>query len=203
VAHLLGGDEISHEFPTKEVFSAVTVGINDGDRIGIVGRNGDGKSTLMKILTKQLVPDSGRITWRGNLQVGYLTQVDAIDSALSVAMAVVGDRPQYQWASDSKIRDVLKGLVADLDWDQSVGSLSGGQRRRVALAALLAGDYDVIALDEPTNHLDVDGVNWLAGHLNNRWGKNAVASWSSLTIAGFRCGLQLHLGGSRRQGGAL
>jgi ATPase subunit of ABC transporter with duplicated ATPase domains len=173
VAHLLGGDEISHEFPTKEVFSAVTVGINDGDRIGIVGRNGDGKSTLMKILTKQLVPDSGRITWRGNLQVGYLTQVDAIDSALSVAMAVVGDRPQYQWASDSKIRDVLKGLVADLDWDQSVGSLSGGQRRRVALAALLAGDYDVIALDEPTNHLDVDGVNWLAGHLNNRWGKNA------------------------------
>lgn len=173
MAHLLGGDEISHEFPTKEVFSAVTVGINDGDRIGIVGRNGDGKSTLMKILTKQLVPDSGRITWRGNLQVGYLTQVDAIDSALSVAMAVVGDRPQYQWASDSKIRDVLKGLVADLDWDQSVGSLSGGQRRRVALAALLAGDYDVIALDEPTNHLDVDGVNWLAGHLNNRWGKNA------------------------------
>ena len=173
MAHLLGGDEISHEFPTKEVFSAVTVGINDGDRIGIVGRNGDGKSTLMKILTKQLVPDSGRITWRGNLQVGYLTQVDAIDSALSVAMAVVGDRPQYQWASDSKIRDVLKGLVADLDWDQSVGSLSGGQRRRVALAALLAGDYDVIALDEPTNHLDVDGVNWLASHLNNRWGKNA------------------------------
>jgi ATPase subunit of ABC transporter with duplicated ATPase domains len=173
VAHLLGGDEISHEFPTKEVFSSVTVGLNEGDRIGIVGRNGDGKSTLMKILTRQLVPDSGRITWRGNLQVGYLTQVDAIDSNLSVAMAVVGDRPEYEWASDSKIRDVLKGLVADLDWDQTVGSLSGGQRRRVALAALLAGEYDVIALDEPTNHLDVDGVNWLAGHLNTRWGKNA------------------------------
>ena len=173
MAHLLGGDEISHEFPTKEVFNSVTVGLNEGDRIGIVGRNGDGKSTLMKILTKQLVPDEGRITWRGNLQVGYLTQVDSIDSNLSVAMAVVGDRPEHEWASDSKIRDVLKGLVSDLDWNQSVGSLSGGQRRRVALAALLAGEYDVIALDEPTNHLDVDGVNWLASHLNTRWGKNS------------------------------
>jgi ABC transport system ATP-binding/permease protein len=173
VAHLLGGDEISHEFPTKEVFSSVTVGLNEGDRIGIVGRNGDGKSTLMKILTKQLVPDSGRITWRGNLQVGVLTQVDEIDPETSVAMAVVGDRPEFEWASDAKIRDVLKGLVADLDWNQKVGSLSGGQRRRVALAALLAGEYDVIALDEPTNHLDVDGVAWLANHLNNRWGKNS------------------------------
>ena len=173
MAHLLGGDEISHEFPTKEVFNSVTVGLNEGDRIGIVGRNGDGKSTLMKILTKQLVPDVGRITWRGNLQVGVLTQVDEIDPNLSVAMAVVGDRPQFEWASDPKIRDVLKGLVADLDWDQSVGSLSGGQRRRVALAALLAGEYDVIALDEPTNHLDVDGVAWLANHLNTRWGKNS------------------------------
>ena len=76
MAHLLGGDEITHEFPTKEVFNSVTVGLNEGDRIGIVGRNGDGKSTLMKILTKQLVPDVGRITWRGNLQVGVLTQVD-------------------------------------------------------------------------------------------------------------------------------
>ena len=173
MAHLLGGDEISHEFPTKEVFNSVTVGLNEGDRIGIVGRNGDGKSTLMKILTKQLVPDVGRITWRGNLQVGVLTQVDEIDPNLSVAMAVVGDRPQFEWASDPKIRDVLKGLVADLDWEQSVGSLSGGQRRRVALAALLAGEYDVIALDEPTNHLDVDGVAWLANHLNTRWGKNS------------------------------
>ncbi len=173
MAHLMGGDEISHEFPTKEVFNSVTVGLNEGDRIGIVGRNGDGKSTLMKILTKQLIPDVGRITWRGNLQVGVLTQVDAIDSELSVAMAVVGDRPEYEWASDAKIRDVLKGLVGDLDWNQKVGSLSGGQRRRVALAALLAGEYDVIALDEPTNHLDVDGVAWLANHLNNRWGKNS------------------------------
>ena len=173
MAHLLGGDDISHEFPTKEVFSSVTVGINEGDRIGIVGRNGDGKSTLMKILTKQIVPDSGRITWRSDIRVGFLTQVDSIDGSISVAKAVVGDGPEYEWATNPKIRDVLKGLVADLDWEQPVGSLSGGQRRRVALAALLAQDFDVIALDEPTNHLDVDGVDWLAQHLNNRWGKNA------------------------------
>lgn len=173
MAHLLGGDEISHEFPTKEVFSGVTVGLNEGDRIGIVGRNGDGKSTLLKILTKQLVPDSGRITWRSDIRVGFLTQVDSIDGSISVAQAVVGDGPEHQWAANPKIRDVLKGLVSDLDWEQPVGSLSGGQRRRVALAALLAQDFEVIALDEPTNHLDVDGVNWLAAHLNSRWGKNA------------------------------
>lgn len=173
MAHLLGGDEISHEFPTKEVFSSVTVGLNEGDRIGIVGKNGDGKSTLLKILTKQLTPDTGRITWRSDIRVGFLTQQDSIDESLSVAKAVVGDGPEHQWAANPKIRDVLKGLVADLDWEQPVGSLSGGQRRRVALAALLAQDFDVIALDEPTNHLDVDGVNWLAQHLNGRWGKNA------------------------------
>ena len=173
MAHLLGGDSISHEFPTKQVFDSVTVGLNEGDRIGIVGRNGDGKSTLLKILTKQLIPDQGRITWRSDIQVGFLTQVDSIDGELSVSMAVVGEGPEHQWAANPKIRDVLKGLVSDLDWDQPVKSLSGGQRRRVALAALLAQDFDVIALDEPTNHLDVDGVNWLAQHLNGRWGKSA------------------------------
>ena len=172
MAHLMGAEVITHEFPTKEVFSGVTVGINDGDRIGIVGRNGDGKSTLVKILTKQFAPDSGRVTWRGGLRIGFLTQVDVIDDEISIAEAVVGDRPEFEWASDPKIRDVLSGLVADLDWHQKVGTLSGGQRRRVALAALLAGEYDVVFLDEPTNHLDVDGVAWLANHLQTRWPKN-------------------------------
>ena len=172
MAHLMGAEVITHEFPTKEVFSGVTVGINDGDRIGIVGRNGDGKSTLVKILTKQFAPDSGRVTWRGGLRIGFLTQVDVIDDEISIAEAVVGDRPEFEWASDPKIRDVLSGLVADLDWHQKVGTLSGGQRRRVALAALLAGEYDVVFLDEPTNHLDVDGVAWLATHLQTRWPKN-------------------------------
>jgi ATPase subunit of ABC transporter with duplicated ATPase domains len=169
VAHLLGAEQIVLEFPTKEVFTGITIGLNEGDRVGIVGRNGDGKSTLLKILSKQMEPDSGRVTWRGGLRIGYLTQTDKIDDKLSIAQAVVGDRPEYEWASDSKIRDVLTGLLGDLDWEQLVGSLSGGQRRRVALAALLAGEYDVVMLDEPTNHLDVEGVAWLAEHLRVRW----------------------------------
>lgn len=173
MAHLLGAENISLEFPTKEVFNSVTIGVNDGDRIGIVGRNGDGKSTLLKILSKQLEPDSGRVTFRGGLRVGYLTQVDQIENSLTIAQAVVGDGPEHTWAKDPKVRDVLAGLLGDLDWEQEVGSLSGGQRRRVALAALLAGEYDVIMLDEPTNHLDVEGVNWLANHLKNRWGKSS------------------------------
>ena len=173
MAHLMGAERVSHRFPTKQVFDDVTVGLNEGDRVGIVGRNGDGKSTLLKILTKQLIPDSGRVTWRGDIRVGFLTQVDSIPSEQTIAQTVVGDRPEYEWASDPKIREVFAGLLGDLDWHQLVGELSGGQRRRVALAALLAGDYDVIFLDEPTNHLDVDGVAWLADHLNSRWPKSA------------------------------
>jgi len=173
MAHLLGAEQIDLEFPTKQVFDGITVGVNEGDRIGIVGRNGDGKSTLLKILSKQLEPDAGRVTWRGSLRIGYLTQVDKIDNSLSIAQAVVGEGPEHEWATDPKIRDVLQGLLGDLDWSQQVGSLSGGQRRRVALAALLAGDYDIVMLDEPTNHLDVEGVAWLAEHLRNRWSKNA------------------------------
>jgi len=173
MAHLLGAEQIDLEFPTKQVFDSITVGVNEGDRIGIVGRNGDGKSTLLKILSKQLEPDAGRVTWRGSLRIGYLTQVDKIDNSLSIGQAVVGEGPEHEWATDPKIRDVLQGLLGDLDWTQQVGSLSGGQRRRVALAALLAGDYDIVMLDEPTNHLDVEGVAWLAEHLRNRWSKTS------------------------------
>ena len=173
MAHLLGAEQIDLEFPTKQVFDGITVGVNEGDRIGIVGRNGDGKSTLLKILSKQLEPDAGRVTWRGSLRIGYLTQVDKIDNSLSIGQAVVGEGPEHEWATDPKIRDVLQGLLGDLDWTQQVGSLSGGQRRRVALAALLAGDYDIVMLDEPTNHLDVEGVAWLAEHLRNRWSKTS------------------------------
>ena len=173
MAHLLGAQSISHSFPNREVFNSITVGIAEGDRIGVVGRNGDGKSTLIKILSRQLVPDSGTVTYRGGLRVGFLTQTDTFDPDLPVAKVVVGDGPEYEWAADPKIRDVLGGLVADLDWNQSVGTLSGGQLRRVALARLLAGDHEVIMLDEPTNHLDVDGVNWLANHLKTRWSQSS------------------------------
>ena len=167
--HLLGAEQIDLEFPTKSVFSGLTVGINAGDRIGIVGRNGDGKSSLLRVLNKTMPPDSGRVTHRGDLPIGYLTQVDQLNPEHSVAHAVVGDRPEYEWASDPKIRDVLTGLLADVDWSQPVGSLSGGQRRRTALARMLANEYDVLMLDEPTNHLDVEGVAWLAKHLSQRW----------------------------------
>lgn len=173
VAHLLGGEDLHIEFPTRTIFEGITVGLNEGDRIGIVGRNGDGKSTLLSLLGGRLTPDSGKVTVRSGTRIGFLDQADVLDDSLTVGQAIVGNTPEYEWASDSKIRDVISGLVSDLDWNASVSSLSGGQRRRVALAALLAGDWDVLMLDEPTNHLDVEAITWLANHLKTRWSKNA------------------------------
>lgn len=173
MAHLLGGESLHLEFPTRTIFEGITVGLNEGDRIGIVGRNGDGKSTLMKILAGRLEPDSGRVTVRGGTRIGYLDQSDVLDDDHAVGYAIVGDTPEYEWASQARIRDVISGLVSDLPWDAPVSSLSGGQRRRVALASLLAQEWDVLMLDEPTNHLDVEAITWLAGHLKSRWPKNA------------------------------
>ncbi len=173
MAHLLGGESLHLEFPTRTIFEGITVGLNEGDRIGIVGRNGDGKSTLMKILAGRLEPDSGRVTVRGGTRIGYLDQSDVLDDDHTVGYAIVGDTPEYEWASQARIRDVISGLVSDLPWDASVSSLSGGQRRRVALASLLAQEWDVLMLDEPTNHLDVEAITWLAKHLKSRWSKNA------------------------------
>lgn len=169
MAHLLGGENLHLEFPTRVIFDGITVGINDGDRIGVVGRNGDGKSTLMNILAGRLEPDDGRVTRRGGITLGMLDQSDEVDGTLTVGEAIVGGIEEHVWAGDPKVRDVLTGLVTDIPWDAKVGDLSGGQRRRVALAALLTGDWDVIFLDEPTNHLDVEGISWLAGHLKKRW----------------------------------
>ena len=172
MAHLLGAEALHLQYPTQVVFDGVTVGVNDGDRIGIVGRNGDGKSSLLGMLTGRIRPDSGRVTRRGGVRVAALEQADVLDPGLTVAAVMVGDRPEHEWAGDARVRDVVAGLVADLDWNAPVSSLSGGQRRRVQLAALLIGDWDVIALDEPTNHLDVEGITWLAGHLKARWPRN-------------------------------
>jgi ATPase subunit of ABC transporter with duplicated ATPase domains len=169
VAHLLGAENISLEYPTKVVFENVTVGINEGDRIGVVGRNGDGKSTLLRLLAGRQEPDTGRVTRRGGVTLGMLDQSDALVTGLTVAQTVVGDRPEHEWAGDARVRDVIAGLVGDIRWDALVDDLSGGQRRRVALAALLTHDWDVVVLDEPTNHLDVEGVAWLAQHLKRRW----------------------------------
>ncbi|QRQ79441.1 ABC-F family ATP-binding cassette domain-containing protein [Glutamicibacter protophormiae] len=172
MAHLLGGEALHLEYPTHVVFDSVTIGISDGDRIGLVGRNGEGKSSLLGMLSGKIEPNSGRVTQRNGLRVGALDQGDTLDSDLTIHYAVVGDMADHEWAGDARTRDIIAGLVADLDWEATVGTLSGGQRRRVALAALLVQDWDVVILDEPTNHLDVEGISWLAEHINNRWSKN-------------------------------
>lgn len=172
MAHLLGAEALHLEFPTKVVFDSVTVGINQGDRVGIVGRNGDGKSSLMKMLAGVLEPDSGRVTRRSDVTVGVLSQTDSFDPTWTVGQAIVGEREEYEWASDPKIRDVINGLVRDFPWHAPLSDLSGGQLRRVSLARLLVGDWDILALDEPTNHLDVEAITWLANHINRRWPAN-------------------------------
>lgn len=171
MAHLLGGESLHLAYPTHVIFDSVTVGVNDGDRIGIVGRNGDGKSSLLGLLTGRITPNSGRVTYRSGLRVAALGQSDTLDDAQTVAQALVGERPEHEWAGDAKVRDVVAGLVADIDWKAPISALSGGQRRRVQLAELLIGDWDVIALDEPTNHLDIEGITWLAAHLKQRWAR--------------------------------
>ena len=172
MAHLLGAENIALEYPTKVVFESVTIGIDEGDRIGVVGRNGDGKSTLLRLLAGRQQPDSGRVTRRGGITIGMLDQGDELPGAQTVAEAVVGDRAEHEWAGDPRIRDVVSGLVGDIPWEARLEELSGGQRRRVALAAVLSRDWDVVFLDEPTNHLDMEGVAWLAAHLKKRWPAN-------------------------------
>lgn len=173
MAHLLGAEALHLEYPTKVVFESVSLGVDEGDRIGIVGRNGDGKSSLLAMLAGRREPDSGRVTVRGGVRVGVLDQQDVLDDDATVRESVVGDVDDHVWASEPRIRDVIDGLLGDIPWQGRVGDLSGGQRRRVALAALLAGEWDVLALDEPTNHLDVEAITWLARHIQTRWPKNA------------------------------
>jgi len=175
MAHLLGAEGLHLEYPTKVVFDSITLGIEEGDRIGIVGRNGDGKSSLLAMLAGRKEPDAGRVTMRAGTTVGVLDQADTLDDSLTIAQSVVGDLEEYEWAGDARVRDVIQGLLADLDWNAQVLGLSGGQRRRVALAALLVKDWDIVALDEPTNHLDVEAITWLAGHLKKRWAVNSGA----------------------------
>ena len=175
MAILLGCDSVGLEFPTKHIFDSVTLGVKEGDRIGIVGKNGDGKSTLLSVLSGAVEPDCGRVTHRRDVTVGVLGQRDALDDSDTVHRAVVGDAPEYEWAASPRVRQVLDGLIADVPWEGMVGELSGGQRRRVDLARLLIGDFDVLMLDEPTNHLDMRTISWLAAHLKERWNASAGA----------------------------
>ncbi|MCF8549159.1 MAG: ABC-F family ATP-binding cassette domain-containing protein [Pontimonas sp.] len=169
MGHLLGANNLRVEYPTRVVLDGITIGINDGDRIGVVGRNGEGKSTLIRALAGRLTPDSGDVISRNGLQVGMLDQSDQIPDDVTVEHAVVGDRVEHEWAGDVRVRDVITGLLSDVPWGARIGDLSGGQSRRVSLAALMVHDWDVLFLDEPTNHLDVMGVAWLSRHLATRW----------------------------------
>ena len=166
---LIGLEHVSHEWPGKRVLDDQTIGINEGERIGIVGRNGDGKSTLLEIVAHELEPDAGSVTWRRGISVGYLGQADALDDDASLRRAIFGDVPDFTWASDARVRKILDELVGDLSLEARVGELSGGQRRRADLARVLCNRWDVVCMDEPTNHLDLAAIEWLAEHLRRRW----------------------------------
>ncbi|TGY75347.1 ABC transporter ATP-binding protein [Enterorhabdus sp. NM05_H27] len=169
MAFLLGCEKVRVEFPTKTVFTELSLGVDAGARIGIVGKNGDGKSTLLRVLAGEVEVDDGRVIRTRGVSVGVLGQTDGLRDEDTVERAVVGDVPEYEWAGDARTRSIIAGLLDDVAWDGLVGTLSGGQRRRVDLARLLIGDWDVLMLDEPTNHLDVKAIAWLADHLKSRW----------------------------------
>ena len=171
----LGLEHVSLAFATKTIFTDVTQGVFEGDRIGIVGRNGDGKSTLLHLFNGTQEPDSGRVTRRGGLTFGMLDQRDPLDDNATVRQAALEGRADYEWASDNASREIVEALLGGIALDAKVGSLSGGQRRRADLARLLLKDWDILALDEPTNHLDVVTIHWLAEHLRNRWAKGQGA----------------------------
>ena len=171
----MGLEHVSLAFATKTIFTDVTQGVFEGDRIGIVGKNGDGKSTLLHLFRGTQKPDSGRVTIRGGLTFGMLDQRDPLDDNATVREAALEGREDYEWAAETKSREIVEALLGGISLDAKIGSLSGGQRRRADLARLLLKDWDILALDEPTNHLDVVTIHWLAEHLKNRWSKGQGA----------------------------
>lgn len=173
--NLINVEQVSKVYGTRALLDGVSLGVSEGDRIGVVGRNGDGKTTLIRMIAKLEEADTGRVTHSGGLRLGVLTQHDSLDPAATIRHEVIGDLADHEWAGSAKIRDVLTGLFGGLDLpgfadglDTVIAPLSGGERRRIALAKLLIAEQDLIVLDEPTNHLDVEGISWLAGHLRAR-----------------------------------
>jgi ATP-binding cassette subfamily F protein uup len=169
--NLVNIEEVSKAFDIRALLERVSLGVSEGDRIGIVGRNGSGKSTLMKVIAAIEIPDEGRVTKANSVKIGLLSQVDKADPNSTVGDVVIGDRAKHEWASDAGIREVFIGLFGGFDdhlFERKFATLSGGEKRRVGLAKLLIDELDLILLDEPTNHLDVEGVAWLASHLNSR-----------------------------------
>ncbi len=175
MAFLFGCENVHLEYPTKTIFDSLSLGVNDGDCIGVVGRNGDGKSTLLGLFDGTVEPDEGRVVRTGGVRFASLRQDDTLADAQSVGWNIVGDIPEYEWASDATIRQIIDGLIGDISWDTPVGTLSGGQRRRVDLARVLVADAEVLLLDEPTNHLDVVAIAWLANHLRRRFARKEGA----------------------------
>jgi ATP-binding cassette subfamily F protein uup len=170
VTNLVNLEDVRLAYGTRTLLDGVSLGVAEGERLGVVGRNGGGKTTLLEVLARRRSPDGGRVTHTSGLQVGFLSQSDDLDPSISVRHAVVGELPEHAWRSDPRTRGLADALLAGLDLDGLVGPLSGGERRRVALARLLVDDPDLLLLDEPTNHLDVEGVDWLAHHLAARRG---------------------------------
>ncbi|GAA2100583.1 ABC-F family ATP-binding cassette domain-containing protein [Microlunatus panaciterrae] len=174
MANLINAERISKSYGTRTLLDNVSIGLGQGDVIGVVGRNGDGKTTLLRILTGVLEPDSGRVTHTGAVSVGYLHQADDFSADATVRDIIVGGRPDHVWAADPLTRGVVEHLLAEVDLDATVSSLSGGERRRTALVALMLSNHDLLVLDEPTNHLDVEAVSWLAAHLNQLQARNVA-----------------------------
>ncbi|GII88762.1 ABC transporter ATP-binding protein [Sphaerisporangium siamense] len=166
--NLVNLESVSHAYGPKPLLDAVSLGVEAGDRIGVVGRNGDGKTTLISVIAGTLKPDGGRVTHNRGLRVGFLSQRDDLDPALEVRQVVLGDRAEHEWAADQAVREILANLLGDIELTAKVGELSGGERRRTALARLLIDEHDLLILDEPTNHLDIEAIAWLAAHLSAR-----------------------------------
>lgn len=175
MAFLFGCETLHLEYPTKTIFESLSLGVDDGARIGIVGRNGDGKSSLLGVFDGTVVPDEGRVLVSRGTQFVHLDQRDHLDENLTVRANIVGDLPDYMWAADARVREVIEGLLSDIDPASPVSALSGGQRRRVDLARVLISDAPVVLLDEPTNHLDVGAIAWLAAFLNKKFSRGQGA----------------------------
>jgi ATP-binding cassette subfamily F protein uup len=167
-ANLVNLERVTVSYGAAPLLDRVSLGVGEGDRVGVVGRNGSGKTTLLRVLTGVATPDAGRVTTTRGLQIGYLRQDDDLDPGTSVRANVLGGMADHEWAADSSTRDVVQVLLAGLDLDREVQSLSGGERRRTSLAQLLLGPHDLVVLDEPTNHLDVEAVDWMARRLRAR-----------------------------------
>jgi ATP-binding cassette subfamily F protein uup len=188
-ANLLNLERVSKSYGVRPLLTDVSLGVGAGERIGVVGRNGDGKTTLLNVMAGLEEPDSGRVSRQRGLLVGHLRQHDELVDTHTVREVVLAGRSDHEWAADPSTREVVEVLLAGVALDRAVAGLSGGERRRCSLAALLLGEHDLIVLDEPTNHLDVEAVAWLADHLarrtsalvvvtHDRWFLDAVCQWT-------------------------